>query len=97
MDRDRGLFSCSPPDFFSFVCARLGIPVFFPNFGGTGACSEIVFQRETIKADEYDEHCDVFNRFISIEEKGTHLSNLGLRRQTTGNTLANKSCTVMSQ
>ena len=25
---------------------------------------------------------DVFHRFISIEEKGTHLSNLGQRRQT---------------
>ena len=74
--------AATPLVIFCFVCARLDIPVFLPNFGGTQACNKFytAFTRVSQTFIDYNEYHAEFHAHIFTEKNGTHLSNLNFRR-----------------
>jgi hypothetical protein len=69
---------------FSWVCAKLSIPVIVSCFGGTAACAPL-FRALEHGLDEFDgcKYSGIMNQFLHLIEEGTHVSNLVLRRRLT--------------
>jgi hypothetical protein len=61
--------AATPLVIFCFVCARLDIPVFLPNFGGTRACQKFytAFTRVSQTYIDYDEYHDEFHARIFLK------------------------------
>jgi hypothetical protein len=80
-----GQFLASALLIFSWVCAKLGIPVIVSCFGGTTECAPL-FRALKQGLGEFargGSTASNTNRFLHLIEEGTHVSNLVLRRRLT--------------
>jgi hypothetical protein len=81
---EEGRFLASALLIFSWVCAKLSIPVIVSCFGGTTACAPL-FRALKQGLDEFSGgiYSGIMTRFLHLIEEGTHVSNLVLRRRLT--------------
>jgi hypothetical protein len=78
---EEGRFLASVLCIFSWVCAKIGIPIIIPCFGGTQACVPFFHSfKEALMIFDGTAYSTMMTRYVHCVSEGTHVSNMSLRR-----------------